>query len=66
MFTATSFGVAAAAYVIVLGLHGSTPSTYRIGSEWSAFAGLFILAVAIERALEPFAKYLGPDTHMLK
>ena len=62
----TSFGVAAMAYVIVLDLHGTAHSTYRIGSEWSAFAGLFILALAIERALEPFTKYLGPDTDVLE
>ncbi len=62
----TSFGVAAMAYASVLALHGSTQSTYRISSEWSAFAGLFILALAVERALEPFSKYLGPDTDALK
>ena len=62
----TSFGVVAVAYVIVLELHGAAHSTYRIASEWNAFAGLFIVALAIERALEPFTKYLGPDTAVLQ
>ena len=62
----TSFGVVVVAYVIVLELHGTAHSTYRIASEWSAFAGLFIVALAIERALEPFTKYLGPDTAVLQ
>ena len=31
-----------------------------------AFAGLFILALATERALEPFSRKLGPDTTALK
>lgn len=66
MSIVTSFGVAAMAYASVLTLHGSPQSTYRISSEWSAFAGLFILALAVERTLEPFSKYLGPDTDALK
>ena len=43
-------------------LHGNTSSTYRIDSQWGAFSGLFILALAIERALEPLSRELGPDT----
>ena len=42
--------------------YGNGASTYRIGSQWSAFTGLFILALAIERVLEPFSRYLGPDS----
>ena len=61
-----SFGVVLVAYVAVLELHGTAPSTYRIASEWSALAGVFIIALAIERALEPFTKYLGPDTDVLE
>ena len=44
--------------------HSEIP--YRMDSQWGAFAGLFILALAIERALEPFSRQLGPDTTTLK
>ena len=60
------FGFAVVCFFIAWGLHGSSASTYRIDSEWSAFAGLFIMALAIERALEPFSRKLGPDTTMRK
>ena len=63
---AAGFSVAAVVYLVALLVHGSTQSTYRIGSDWSAFAGLFVIALAIERALEPFTKYLGPDTEELE
>ena len=56
------FGIAVTCFFTAWGLHGSTASTYRIDSEWSAFAGLFILALAIERVLEPFSRKLGPDS----
>jgi hypothetical protein len=56
------FGFAVACFFFAWVLHGSSASSYRIGSEWSAFAGLFILALAIERALEPFSRKLGPDS----
>ena len=59
---AFGFGFAVVCFFIAWGLHGSSASTYRIGSEWSAFAGLCILALAIERALEPFSRKLGPDS----
>ena len=55
-----------AAFLAAWGLHGNTSSTYRIDSNWGAFTGLFILALAIERALEPFSRKLGPDTTALK
>jgi hypothetical protein len=60
--TVIALGIAAAAFLVAWGLHGNTSSTYRIDSQWGAFAGLFILALAIERALEPFSRKLGPDT----
>ena len=56
------FGFAVVCFFFAWVLHGSSASTYRIDSEWSAFAGLFILALAIERALEPFSRKLGPDS----
>jgi hypothetical protein len=64
----TIFGLAIlmAAFFVAWGLHGNKSSTYRIDSQWSAFAGLFILALAIERALEPFSSKLGPDTTKLE
>lgn len=55
-------GIAVACFLTAWGLHGNGASTYRIGSQWSAFTGLFILALAIERVLEPFSRYLGPDS----
>jgi hypothetical protein len=61
-YTALALGIAAVAFLAAWGLHGNTSSTYRIDSQLSAFTGLFILALAIERALEPFSRKLGPDT----
>lgn len=63
---AAGFGVAAAVYFVTLRVHGSGQSDYRIASELSVFSGVFVLALAIERLLEPFTKYLGPDTDELK
>ena len=50
------------AFFTAWALHGSASSTYRVDNQWSALTGLFILALAIERALEPFSRKLGPDT----
>jgi hypothetical protein len=61
-YTVLGVGLAIAAFFIAWGLHGSRSSTYRIDNQWSALTGLFILALAIERALEPFSRKLGPDT----
>jgi hypothetical protein len=61
-YTALALGVAVAAFLAAWGLHGNAASSYRIDNQWSAFTGLFILALAIERALEPFSRKLGPDT----
>ena len=61
-YTALGLGIPTASFLVAWGLHGSTASTYRIDSQWSALTGLFILALAIERALEPFSRKLGPDT----
>ena len=65
-YTALGVGLAAAAFFIAWGLHGSRSSTYRIDNQWSAFTGLFILALAIERAIAPFSRKLGPDTSKRK
>jgi hypothetical protein len=61
-----ALGFASACLTVAWLWHRNTPSAYRVGSQWGAFAGLFILALAIERALEPFSRWLGPDTTMRK
>ena len=65
-YTVLAFGIAAASFLTAWRLHGNTSSTYRISSQWGAYTGLFILALAIERALEPFSRKLGPDTTKCK
>jgi hypothetical protein len=65
-YTVLGVGLATAAFLAAWGLHGSRSSTYRIDNQWSALTGLFILALAIERALEPFSPKLGPDTTKFK
>ena len=61
-YTVLGLGLAVGAFFTAWRLHGSASSTYRIDNQWSALTGLFILALAIERALEPFSSKLGPDT----
>jgi hypothetical protein len=61
-YTVLGLGLAVGAFFTAWRLHGSASSTYRIDNQWSALTGLFILALAIERALEPFSRKLGPDT----
>jgi hypothetical protein len=62
--------VLGATYAIVLLVQWSNRaghlSDYRVDAQWSAFAGLFILALTIERVLEPITKMLGPDTDKLQ
>ena len=65
-YTVLGVGLAATAFFIAWALHGSRSSTYRIDNQWSALTGLFVLALAIERALEPFSRKLGPDTTRAK
>ena len=65
-YTILALGIAAASFLAAWRLHGNTSSTYRISSQWGALTGLFILALAIERALEPFSRKLGPDTTTYK
>ena len=33
-----------------------------VSNQWSSFGALFVLALAIERAIEPFSDYLGPNS----
>jgi hypothetical protein len=65
-YTILGLAILTAAFFVAWVLHGNKSSTYRIDSQWSAFTGLFILALAIERALEPFSPKLGPDTSKLQ
>src|SRR5260370_39781246 len=65
-YTGLALGIAVASFLAAWRLHGTPSSTYRINSQWGAFTGLFILALAIERALEPFSRKLGPDTTACK
>jgi hypothetical protein len=60
--TVVALGFAMLCFLTAWQMHGNSSSAYRIGSQWGTFAGLFILALAIERALEPFSRQLGPDT----
>ena len=65
-YTVLALSIAAAAFLVAWALHGNASSTYRIDSHWGAFTGLFIMAHAIERAIEPFSRRLGPDTTKAK
>ncbi|HVE95067.1 MAG TPA: hypothetical protein VNB24_09115 [Acidimicrobiales bacterium] len=38
------------------------PAPFRPASDYSVLAGLFVMAAAVERLLEPFAVYVGPKT----
>jgi hypothetical protein len=60
-YTVLGLGLALGGFFTAWRLHGSASSTYRIDNQWSALTGMFILALAIERALEPFSRKLGPD-----
>jgi hypothetical protein len=55
LFIAVGFGVAAALLATVTGA-----LTFRVDSAWEAYAGLIILAFAIERIVQPFSDALGP------
>ena len=60
-YTVLGLGLALGGFFTAWTLHGSASSTYRIDNQWSALTGMFILALAIERAVEPFSRKLGPD-----
>ena len=54
-------------YFIGLPLLGSTVPHGKtdllvVSSSWSAFGALFVLALAVERIIEPFSEWLGPST----
>src|SRR5690606_1836664 len=39
---------------------------FRVSSDFSVFAALFVLALAIERVLQPVSRFIGPDTDAAK
>jgi hypothetical protein len=53
----------AAGYVIWRAVR---PSDFMPSSNYAIYAGLFIMALAIERVLEPFSGYIVPSTTMKK
>jgi hypothetical protein len=55
LFIVVGFGVAAALLATV-----TNALTFRVDSAWEAYAGLIILAFAIERIVQPFSDALGP------
>jgi hypothetical protein len=71
-----AFALAAVAYAVALwGLLPDcvaaaegceTGQVYRVSSDLSMFAGLFVLALAVERLLAPFSPFIGPDTEQKK
>lgn len=39
---------------------------YKVSSDFNMFAGLFVLALAVERLLEPLSRFIGPNTEEAK
>jgi hypothetical protein len=59
--------VIAIGYVVGISLLGVTAPTGQsdllvVSSNWSAFGALFVVALAVERFIEPFSEWLGPST----
>ena len=42
------------------------PTDFVPGSQYAAFAGLFVVSLAVERLLEPFSGYLVPTVELTK
>lgn len=71
-----ALAVAAVAYVVALvwllpdcaatDRGCGTGEVYRVSSDLSMFAGLFVLALAVERLMAPFSRFIGPDTEEKK
>ena len=54
------FGFLLVGYLAGMQLHHwRGPLGYRVGSAWQAYGGLFVLAAAIERLIQPFSDVLG-------
>jgi hypothetical protein len=55
-----AFGLLLIGYLTGMLLHHwRAPLGYRVGSAWQAYGGLFVLAAAIERLIQPFSDVLG-------
>jgi hypothetical protein len=67
LFLLGAFGILVAggvlAYVVWRAVR---PSDFMPSSNYAIYAGLFIMALAIERVLEPFSGYIVPSTTMKK
>src|SRR6266508_7034829 len=65
-----ALGLLVAGYVIALGInvvgYDDDRQPFKIATNLSAFAALFVLALAIERLVEPFSRGLGPDSEEKK
>lgn len=62
-----ALGVLGVGYAVALGLHLSLPEKHpTVVGGLNAFSLLFVLALVIERALQPFTPVLGPDTEDAK
>ncbi|SRR6266508_2405034 len=65
-----ALGLLVAGYVIALGInvvgYDADRQPFKIATNLSAFAALFVLALAIERLVEPFSRGLGPDSEEKK
>jgi hypothetical protein len=66
-FVVVAFAILAAGLLAGYGLwQGIKPSDFMPSSNYAVYAGLFIMALAIERVLEPFAAYVVPSTTVKK
>ena len=71
-----ALAIAAVAYLaayfwLLPGCQRSSPAcspneVFRVSSDFSVFAGLFVLALAVERVLQPLTRFIGPDTDKAK
>jgi len=50
LYTGLALAIAVSAFLVAWALHGNASSRYHIDSQWGALTGLFILALAVERA----------------
>lgn len=60
VYAACIFIVAGLGVVVALLMTVTGALTFRVDSAWEAYAGLIILAFAIERVVQPFSDALGP------
>lgn len=65
-----ALGLLVAGYLIAWGINAwiydAERQPFKIATNLSAFAALFVLALAVERLVEPFSRGLGPDSEKSK